>query len=127
MKVTLGNYVITKGTPEGEPCVLDGAKGDRNIHVSNYIDSESPGIYDLGNVVLEDTLIAEWEFSDPIDAYIGYAIKRNKILGLEKGDLGYNGHVVAVDAVARSVSVVQWRGVGVTVRIDVVGVRPLQN
>ena len=124
MQVSLSGMVITAGTPAGESCVLDGGKGDRNVEVRNYIGSESPGIYDLGNVLLEDTLIAEWQFDDPISAYVGYAKKRNALLGLANGDLSYNGNIVATDALARSVSVVQWRGVGVTVRIEVVGVRP---
>ena len=124
MRVTLADHVIAEGTPGGEPCRLADGKGSRNVHVSNRIASESPGLLDLGNAIVEDALEAEYEYPTAIDAYLGYAARRNAALGLAAGPLKYEGETVAAGALVRDVKVVEWKGVSVVIRYEVVGVRP---
>jgi hypothetical protein len=123
MNVTISGYVISLGTPAGEPCRLIDAKGSRKVDVRDYIDSDSPGIYDLKNAVIDDVLEAEYEVESPTFAFKKYADIRNAVLSKAAGALIYDGVTVAMNALVREVTLAGWTGVSVTIRYSIVGVR----
>jgi len=122
MIVVLSGTTLAAGTASGETCRLVSASGERSVQVAPGIRSAAPGIYDRKNASFSDSIEVEYQYSTAALACSGFATRRAAALALGKGTLTYNGTTVSAAAIVRSVTLVNWTGVGITVRYDIIGV-----
>lgn len=122
MIVALSGTTLAAGTAAGEPCRLVGAAGRRNVQVVPGIRSAAPIVIDRKNASITDSIEVEYQYSTPALAHAGFAAKRAAALALAKGTLTYNSATVSTGAIIENVTLVNWTGVGITVRYDIVGV-----
>lgn len=122
MVVALSGTTIAAGTAAGEPCRLVGGTGSRSVQVVPGIRSASPSVIDRKNASIADSIEVEYQYSTPALAHAGFATRRAAALALAKGTLTYNSSTVSTGAIISNVTLVNWTGVWITVRYDIIGV-----
>lgn len=122
MIVALSGTTLAAGTAAGEPCRLVSANGKRSVQVVPGIRSAAPIVIDRKNASITDSIEVEYQYSTAALAHAGFAAKRAAALVLAKGTLTYNSSTVSTGAIIENVTLVNWTGVGITVRYDIIGV-----
>ena len=122
MKVAIGTVVLATGTASGQPARLTGGRGSRGYKATPLIGAASPNLRDLGNISYTDTIEADYSYSTA-------ALAQAAILSLRKAALQATGNLIYGDgagavtigpALCISADLVEWTGVGFTLRYEII-------
>lgn len=122
MKVTIGTTVIAAGTAGGQPAKLVGGSGSKAVQVAPRARADKPGLFSRGNRSYVDIVEADY-------SYATFALAQAAIRTLRRDALAASGTLVYGDgagadtvgpAEVRNADIVEWTGVGMTMRYEIV-------
>lgn len=124
MKVAIGTTVLALGTAGGQPARLIGATGSKEVEASPLIRAGSPFLAGRGNRSYHDIVEADYTYATPLLAQAAVLALRTAALSAS-GSLVYGdgaGSTTVGPAECRSAELVDWIGVGITMRYEIIAV-----
>ncbi len=122
MKVTIGTYVIAAGTLGGQPAKIVGGSGTKGVQTPQAVRAAKGKVYGRGNRAYVDIVEADY-------SYDSFELAQAAFLDLRKDALAATGTLVYGDGAGaktvgpgevRSAELVEWTGVGMTMRYEIV-------